>query len=210
MAARWSVVLAAAVLGGCEPQPSLTNEDRIVRATLRVLVSDGKPVCVEDRTRGAPLAVYKAMIDAPPESRRPLGWRQPGPLRPPATLSDEQIYRDQIEGQPATLEEPGADRARLPFQDQTRFDAAARRLAFADPASPNRVDADWVPGVTTRWWLANSLWSRCESPYTLSNPVWAGRMGFVTVSANHWATTYALAPDARDWRVIAQWSVWLY
>jgi hypothetical protein len=211
MAKASRTLIAALVLAtsGCA-SPDLSVEDRIVRAALRTMVSDGKEVCVENRTRGAPLAVFRAMLEAPNPSRRPLAWHQAGALRPPPGLSNADLYRDQIEGQQTYLTEPGAGAARLSFDAQRSLEAAARKLAYAQPSPSNRVEGSWVPGVRSRWWLFNRLWQRCVPSYTISDPVWYDKTAFVTVSADHWATTYAAQPSGGDWHVVAQWSNWLY
>ncbi len=150
------------------------------------------------------------MDGAPPASRRPLAWRTAQSLRPPAGLSDNELYRDQIEDQRAYLREPDVGPDKLSQDEQHSLDLAARRLSLALPAASTPVHSEWAPNTVARWWLINKFTSSCVPNFTLSNPVWDGAVGFVTVSADHWATTYVVQPRGEDWVATAQWSVWLY
>ncbi len=204
-----ALFMAALSSTACSQRP-LDTQEKIVRATLRVLASDGQDVCVDRRTRGAPLAVFRAMDGAPPASRRPLAWRAPQPLRPPAGLSGKELFRDQIQDQRTYLRQPDVGPEALSYNEQRSLDLAARRLSLALPAPSTVVESGSVPGTTTRWWLFNKFAPGCVPNFTLSNPVWDAGVGFVTASADHWATTYAIQPRGNDWVATAQWSVWLY
>lgn len=206
--------LWVAVLFGsaCSRVPDAPVDDgqKIVRATLQILASDGKALCVDRQTSGRPLAIYAAMRVAPSPSRRPLKWHVPQPLVPPGKLSNAQLYRDSLGSETAHLQDPGTAGATLSGIEQGKLDASATALA-ARPAMPAvTVSSRWVPGVEARWWLLNRVSRSCSPIYTLSDPVWSDSLGYVTVLTEHWGTTYAFSRTSVGWKPVGQWTNWLY
>lgn len=212
-----AMLVGALALGGCGAgATALDDNEQIVRATLGVLTADGKPICVDERTRGQPLAVFRTMSEAPRASRTPLGWHPPGPLRSPAEPRAGGIWRQEMRrGRPdhaqVRLGEPGnRDATDLPPLEQMRLNGRALALSSATSETVT-IGSNWnVPGVTARWAPRNWIARDCDPRYVLTNPIHAGTIGFVTVTAGHWGTTYALEKTAGRWRPAAQWSTWLY
>jgi hypothetical protein len=190
----------------------LNDDEKIVRAVLATLVSDGKPVCVDGRTSGRALVVYREYLVAPRPSREELAWHVPGPLRPPPMPTESQIDTAVAQNKDVRLPEPGDRHDKLPAVTQADLDGAAHALSLPPVADRKvSIEASWAPkGVVARWWPINRLKSDCEPLYMLSNPARARNIAFVTVQAEHWGTTYALRPQNGDWATVAQWSNWIY
>lgn len=210
-----AVLLACAALSvaGCAAQGGepLDDGSQVVGAVMATLASDGKPICADKQTRGQPLAIYRTMTYAPPAARRPLAWHAPGPLRPPRPLSRRDLYEDQIGGRRVYLREPGSGMVALPAEDQRRFDSAARAMSVSDFEPPKDVAHAYDgPGLTARWWLFNRFRRDCSPTYTLTSPVIRDDIAFMSVTAGHWGTTYAVVKQGNEWRTAAQWSNWLY
>lgn len=210
--ARFPLVVTLLFSAACSSAPDSPVDEgqKIVQAALKVLASDGKGVCVDGRTTGRPLAIYAAMRAAPSPSRRPLAWHVPGQLRPLGTLSNMQLYRDSLGSESAHLQDPQQAEAALPVVDQRRLDDAATKLALSNAAPGIAISPRWATGVKARWWPMNRLSRSCLPTYRLSNPVWSGSIGYVTVMTEHWGTTYAFERNQAGWEPVGQWTNWLY
>lgn len=209
--ARHMLAALALVLPGCDATP-IDDDGRIVRATLALLANgrtgDG-PLCVDDRTRGEPLAIYRTMRAQAAKGDR--HWRHPAPLRALGPVSQRALFEDAIDRNRLRIAEPRSTAAALPATEQRRLDAAATSLALVSKSDAVTIgDAEAVPGVSARWWLLNRFRAGCERRYLLSRVVRSGDTGFVTVTADHWGTTYAVERSGGTWRVTAQWNSWLY
>ncbi|WP_375420722.1 hypothetical protein [uncultured Sphingomonas sp.] len=206
-------MLAALVLllPGCTAAP-IDDDGRIVRATLTLLASGrtgAEPLCVDDRTRGEPLAIYRTMRAQTAEGDR--HWRHPAPLRAPGGVSGRALFEDAVGSNRLRIAEPRSTAAALPAVDQRRLHAAATSLALVGESDAVTIgDAEAVPGASARWWLINRFRAGCDRRYLLSRIVRSASTAFVTVTADHWGTTYAVERVRGDWRVTAQWNSWLY
>jgi hypothetical protein len=213
----WRSAMIAATLAatGCAANgdTQLNDGEKIIRAAINTLIS-GQPtgtICVDSRTRGQPLAVFRTMTYAPVPSRAPLGWRAPGPLRAPTALSGRELYDDQIRNERVRLREPGQTAQLFPHEQQGILDTAAAALAVADHGESVAVrKASASDRIIARWWPINRMTASCSPNYVVSYPVWRDNIGFVTVTADHWGTTYAMQRRGADWRTVAQWNIWLY
>ena len=205
------MLAAIALLAGCSAAP-IDDDGRVVRATLALLASGratNEPLCVDDRSRGEPLAIFRTMRAETPEGDR--HWRHPAPLTPPDRVSGRELFEDATGRTRLRIAEPQSNAAALPAVDQRRLDAAATSLAsVGDSRAVTIGAAEAVPGVSAHWWLLNRLRAGCDRRYQLSRIVRSADLGFVTVTADHWGTTYAVERVGRDWRVTAQWNSWLY
>jgi len=210
LAALAALALVAAC-GRPAGQP-LNDDEKIVRAVLATLVSDGQPICADASTAGRALVIYREYLVAPRPSRDGLGWHPPEPLRPPPMPTEKQIDTAIAQNKDVLLPEPGDRRDKLPAVTQADLDSAAHALSLPPVADRTvKIDASWAPkGVTVRWWPLNRLRSDCKPLYMLTNPARARNIAFVTVQAEHWGTTYALRPNGNDWATVAQWSNWIY
>lgn len=203
----------AVMTAGCAAQSAQPLDDsaQVVGAVVTTLASDGQHICADSRTRGQPLAIYRTMTYAPPAARRPLAWHVPGPLRPPRPLSQRDLYEDQIQGRRVYLREPGTGMVALPAEAQRQLDTAARALSISDFEAPDDVGRAYTgPNLTARWWLINRFRRDCTPTYTLTRPVIRKNVAFVSVTAGHWGTTYAVVRRDGAWKTAAQWSNWLY
>lgn len=206
-------LLAALVTGCSSSAPTLNDSEKIVRSVLAFLTSDGSRICVDQRTRENPLAVYREMALAPLPARQMLGWSAPRPLWPEAELKSAAFVRSEIAGEKISLAQPSFQAARFPGQQQMIFDGAAMRLVRGAAQDQNDVsiDSSWAPhGVSPRWWVANRFRSDCSPHYTISNVLRGREMAFVTVHSEHWGTLYAVVPQKGQWKIAAEWSRWLY
>ena len=206
------LLLMATACGRAPGQP-LDDDEKIVRAVLATLASDGKPVCADKGTSGRALTTFREFALAPRPSRDGLGWHAPGPFRVPQMPTQAEIDTAERQGREVRLPEPGDRRDdRLPAVRQSGLDGAA--LALSMPAVADRaisVDASWAPPhVIARWWPINRMKGDCTPVYMLSNPARTRGLAFVSVRADHWGTIYALEPQGGDWVTTAQWSAWLY
>lgn len=200
------------LLSGCAPA-TLDDDGRIVRATLGVLAAaraaGSPPLCVDNRTRGEPLAIFRTMRAATTE--HDLRWREPAAFQARPRISGRALFEDAIGRNRLRIDEPQSVGAILPANDQRRLDTAATTMAIlGDSGSATFGKAAASPGTRPRWWLANRVGPGCDRVYVLSRIVHDARIGFVTVTADHWGTTYAVERWGDDWRVAAQWDSWLY
>lgn len=208
-----SAMLLTAVTGCAPDKRALTDDERIVRAVLTLLAQDQRPVCVDDSTQGQALAVFREMQAAPRPARLELRWHGPLPLRPDIRVTTRALRDAEFRDQPLTIQEPGARKDALPGLDQLRFNGAAVRFGSQIGRAENAVDIrqTWVPaGVAARWWPINRIRRDCWPLFEISDPVRDRNVAFVTVRAEHWGTLYALQKTDRDWRIVAEWSRWLY
>lgn len=209
-----AVLAAIAVtVSGCgsNPRPPQDDAQKLVRATLRVLTPDQQPICVDNRTNGKPLAIFATMAIAPPPSRRPLAWHAVTALRSDAALTTKQIYQDTISNRPSHIRDPSNTTPTLGFLDQQRLNSAATVLSHT--GQTKTVDfpgAFGLPRVEARWWPLIRFSQKCQYKYVVSDPVWSDTMGFVTVTIEHWGTTYAFQRRGDDWVAAGQWSNWLF
>lgn len=188
----------------------LSDDEKLVRATLQVLSADGSQICVDASTTGRPLSVYRIMASNPPAGVKPV-WFVPASLKPPQALSDAELYRGAQADGTAHIDQPGNMTAVLPSRAQAQLDRAAWILSERDPNPTVTISPSWgLVGVKPRWWLRNRLSRHCAPNYQISDPVTANNIGYVTVTAEHWGTTYAFTRSGSDWVARAQWSNWLY
>ncbi|CAN5288492.1 hypothetical protein BH11PSE5_BH11PSE5_10780 [soil metagenome] len=205
-------IVVLACLASCSAPSATPQGDgaKLVFATLQLLTADGSQICVDSGTTGQPLSVYRTMASNPPGGIKPI-WFVPATLKPPPELSNADLYRGaQAEG-PAHIDQPGNATAVLPSKAQAELDRAAWILSQRDPDPSVTIPGTWgLNGVQSRWWLRNRVSRRCAPNYKLSNPVTVNNIGFISVTAGHWGTTYAFTRKDKDWVVRAQWSNWLY
>lgn len=200
-------------LASCSAPTAPANSDtsEVLHELSATLTADNKAICIDGSTRGDSLAVFRAMLSAPPASRQPLTWHQPQPLRPPASPSGWRIFRDEIRDDRNPLPHPQQMAAPLPFLLQRQLDFAASRLSLLQEPEEFSI-GQWAgaPLARPRWWIANRLSPSCSPVFTVMNPVVAKNLAFVSVKAGHWGTTYAFAKQDAKWRAIGQWTNWLY
>ena len=208
------LVAGCLALGGCAAaQRPLEDRELIARAVLALLASTGQAVCIDDRTNGEPLAVFREMSKAPRPARSELRWHTPLPLRPEAEVTLQDLKRAELDHQSFAINEPGPRRDALPGLDQMRLDGSAQRLSQPVGTVNERVSirGSWTPrGVKARWWPLNRVRRDCRPLFEISDPVRDRERAFVTVRSEHWGTVYALERRGTDWSVIAEWSRWLY
>ena len=208
-----TVLAIAAVASGCSADNGApaSEAEKLVRATLQTLATDHRPICVENRTNGKPLAIFATMTATPAPAQRVVGWHAIAPLGSGPTMSNTQIYRDTFDRHVSRLAEPGNPARPLGLLAQQKLNAAARSLALTgEPVEVYLGNGLGVAGVDARWWPLLRLSSKCPIAFTLSNPVLAKDIGYITVQSGHWGTTYALQPRDGTWVPVAQWSNWLY
>ncbi len=203
--------IAGALLAGCTPAP-VAGDAGIVRAVLALLQSGRAPtapgLCVDARPRGTALAIFRTMRMTTEPDERP--WRSPAPLGAAPRVQGRQLFDDAVGRDRLRIREPETSAPALPRDMQVRLDAAARTLSLADRSTDYAMNDDLAPpGMAVRWWLLNRFLG-CERTFVLSRIARDDAIGFVTVTADHWGTTYAVERRGQDWRVIAQWDKWLY
>ncbi|MBJ6120481.1 hypothetical protein JAO74_01615 [Sphingomonas sp. BT553] len=209
---RIGTAMLPVALAACTVGPG--NDDAaIVRATLALLQSGRAPtapgLCVDSRPRGAALAIFRTMRMTTEPDERP--WRLPAPLGTPPRVVGRQLFDDATGRDRLRIREPDAETAELPRETQARFDAAARALSLADRSESFAMNDDIAPaGMAVRWWLMNRIMRGCERTFVLSRIARNDRIGFITVTADHWGTTYAVERATDGWRVTGQWDKWLY
>lgn len=204
MAGLLAVSLA---LGGCAAGAA-SDATQVVGAVAQLQAADGRRICLDRTTRGEPLAIFRTMLPAPNPARRPLGWRTPGPLMPSASITNRQLVADEFRDQHVVLPEHGQTAPELAFEAQWQLNGLARRMA--NVAGDKDVAIPDGAKVQPRWWIRNRLDPGCDMPYTISNPVLAQNIAFVSVTAGHQGTIYAVQRDKGVWKPIAKWSNWLY
>ena len=211
-----ALVLAAggtAALAGCgESSKAPTDATaQVMQSLVSLLTADGKAACIDSRTRGEPLAIFRTMMAAPDAARRPLSWFAPQPLRPTGMPSRRQMFDDQINAERFVLTTPQQSSRPLPVLLQGQLDAAARQLSlYGDQDRVSIAAPQAAPHATVRWWIRNRFDRGCTPVYTASNPVVANNIAFVSVTAGHWGTTYAFRKHASAWSPVGQWTNWMY
>lgn len=207
---RAPLALAIAALGGCASAPA-DDAERINALLLQVLTSRGERICVDSKTYGEPLAVFRAMLPAPDPARRPLGWHPPGPLREGPSLTGRQLAAQELRGERIVLPERAQTKDQLPAVEQVQLNGAAREASLMAPQTGVGLRASpAAPRATVRWWPLNRLDRSCGPVHTVSKPVVFRDLAFVSVTAGHQGTTYAFREVGPAWRPIAKWSTWLY
>lgn len=212
-AASLAIVLPSVLFGCSSPQRSLEDREKIVRAVLTLLTSTGKAVCIDDQTDGEALAVFREMMIAPRAARWDLRWHTPLPLRPDARNTTKDLKASEFDQKELEIREPGVREDALPGMDQLRLDGIAQRLStpIGEVEESIAIRRSWVPAnVSARWWPLNRLRKDCWPLFELSDSVRDRQTAFVTVRAEHWGTLYALEQTSSEWRVVAEWSRWLY
>jgi len=213
-AALLLICLSACGRRGPEPKPTatLSTEEKIVRATLTLLASDDKTVCVEPETFGSPLSMWRIATQGKLQESYDLAWSPPKPFRPPTQPTLRDLRSSVQAGKHANLAEPQMRHDLLPVSMQASLQGQASALAPPDVATHRvTISPSWVPaGVVLRWWPEGSKQSGCDAQYVLSGIKWNGHVAFIGVRVEHWGTVFALAPHGDDWRPIAQWGTWLY
>lgn len=197
-------------LSGCGTAP-VGDDAAIVRATLALMAtgrSADRPLCVDNRPRTQPLAIFRTMrINSEPDEHP---WREPEPLRAEPKVSGRDLFEDATGRDRLRIREPDDAAEPLPREEQARLDARARALSVDDQSTGYVLSQDMAPpGLAVRWWLLNRL-RGCERTMVLSRVVHGADTGFITVTLDHWGTTYAVERAGTDWRVTAQWDSWLY
>ncbi|MFS0773307.1 hypothetical protein [Sphingomonas sp. 1P08PE] len=199
-------------LAACSTAP-VGDDAAIVRATLALLVLERSPgapaLCVDSRPRGEPLAIYRTMrINSEPDERE---WRTPVPLRGEPKVGGRQLFDDATDREKLRIPEPDDEAEALPRDEQARLEAAARALSQDGQSTGFNLDGSLAPaGMKVRWWLMNRVAGGCDRTVVLSRLVHDARTGFITVTLDHWGTTYALQRAGAGWQVVAQWDSWLY
>ncbi|MEG3174722.1 hypothetical protein U1872_00655 [Sphingomonas sp. RB3P16] len=182
-----------------------------MQSLLVLLTADGKPVCIDGRTRGKPLAIFRTMMVAPDPARGRLEWFAPQPLRPEGMLSAQQLFDDQIRADHIVLNKPQQAARTLSNALQGQLNSAAAQLSLdQDETRVTISETAAAPLAKSRWWIRNRVDTACSPIYTASNPVVAKNVAFVSVTAGHWGTTYAFHKQAAGWSPVAQWTNWLY
>lgn len=203
----------AGAVSGCNaaPRPMLPSE-QIVQAVLKHLTTGGD-VCIDDRTHGDALLVFREMTGAPKPSRDELHWSSPEPLRPNQRVATDAIKEAELENKQLHLAEPDIRTAKLDALSQRQLTGAARVLSrgIGVERESVRIRDSWTPiGVAARWWPINRVRMDCWPRYEISDPARLKGTAFVSVKAGHWGTLYALQRRNQEWQVIAEWSRWLY
>lgn len=207
-----SGLLALTGCGAAEKRP-LNDSEQMVQSVLGLLASDGKGVCTDDRTEGQALAIFREMTFAPRPSREELRWHAPLPLRPPVNVTGSQLRESELEREQLTIREPDVRKDALPSVDQMRLTGAARYQGKGVGVVEESVAirTSWAPqGVASRWWPLNRVRRDCWPLFLISDPIRTRDTGFITVRTEHWGTLYALQKTGTQWRVVAEWSRWLY
>lgn len=208
-------LLVALALAGCGKVPAvdkLDTDQQIVREVLKVLASDGKPVCVSRWTFGSPLSQFRVAKRGQLQRYYVLDWGTPGAWRPPR-MPTQQELRDAVrQGRNAHIPEPSPYIEELSQKKRTILDGLA--FAIAPPAVTLHtafMRQGWMPkGVTARWWMGRDDKLGCDANYVLSGIKRTDHAAFVAVRVHHWGTLYGLVGGDRNWHVVGQWGPWLY
>lgn len=207
-------LLPALCLGAaaCSPpaQAPLNDEEKLVLATIRMLSGRGEPVCVDATTVGRPLSVFRTITSNPPPGATPPAWYLPERFSPPPALTQAELYRGAQTDGAVHIDQPTNGTRVVAGPAQVMLDHAAWLLSSQEADRPVTIAPSWLPGIKARWWLRNRISRHCSPTYHISNPVRARDIGFVTVTGDHWGTTYAFKRDGTGWVARAQWSNWLY
>lgn len=211
--AKLSVALAVGLaLAGCGASESLprTDGEKLVQATLGMLSGNGAPLCVDARTVGRPLAVFRSITLNPPRGSRPPDWYVPDLLKPPPPVPSGVLVRSARGDGTVQIDQPTNATAPLPPRVQARLNRAANSLSLQAADQTVTILPSWKSGIKARWWLRNRISRHCSPNYQISNPVTAANIGYVSVKGEHWGTTYAFARRESGWVATAQWRNWLY
>ncbi len=206
------VVCAALLLSACGAAPADDDSSRIVASVLKQLTAaTPQAICVDGRTEGEPLAIFRTMIVAPDPSRRALVWRAPGSLLPNRVVADKALGEGNLSDSRTRIPLADPATAALPMVDQVRLNEVAREamIAVAAPQGPIS-DSMEAPLARVRWWPLNRIGGGCREIYVVSRPVIIRGMAFVSVTAGHQGTTYALENRQQSWVPVAQWANWIY
>lgn len=209
---RRLVLLAlTGALAGCGAPEPQDDARRISDSLLRLLTSDGRRICVDGRTYGEPLAIFRTMLPAPDPAKRPLGWFPPRPLETGVSLKAGQLADVELGGEQVVLPEREQPRDRLPVVQQVQLNSLAADGALMEPHTSARLTpSPAAPRARVRWWPLNRFDGKCGPVYTFSKPLVFRGSAFVTVTAGHRGSTYAFGRRGGDWTPIAKWSTWLY
>lgn len=208
LAAMSCLVLAACTGSGAAPR---TDSEKVVYETLKLLTGPGQAICVDAATAGRPLDIFRTMTTNPPSGLKLPVWYAPAGLKPTSALSIKQLYRTTQTQAAVHIDQPANATAELSPALQSQLDRNARIMASYRAEKTVMISPDWpVGGLKARWWLRNRVSFHCTPNYRISDPVVVRNTAFVTVTADHWGTTYALARQGAGWAVRAQWSNWLY
>ncbi|MDB5581812.1 MAG: hypothetical protein JWR80_6988 [Bradyrhizobium sp.] len=186
------------------------DEEKLVQAALGMLNGKGEPVCVDATTVGGPLSVFRSIASNPPPGAAPPAWFLPTGFSPTAALSAADLYRGARADGAVHIDQPTNGTSVVSMPAQAMLDRAAWLLSAQDADRRITIAPSWQPGIKARWWLRNRVSRHCSPNYQISNPVRARDIGFVTVTADHWATTYAFKRSGSGWAARAQWSNWIY
>lgn len=182
-----------------------------MQSLVSLLTADGAAACIDSRTRGEPLAIFRSMMAAPEPSRRLLSWFAPQPLRPTGMPAEHNALDDQIGSGRGVVATPQQSSRPLSNLLQGQLDAAARQLSlYRDEDRISVPESRSAPRATVRWWVRNRLDRACTPAYTASNPVVAGNLAFVSVTVGHQGTTYAFRKHLSAWSPVGQWTNWIY
>ena len=209
LAALSSFMVSLSACSGADHLPK-NSDEKLIQATLAMLDGKGEPLCVDEKTVGHPLAVFKSIASNPSAAAAPPTWFAPARFSPPAKLSSADLYRDELGDGAVHLDQPANTGSEVGASDRATLDRAAFSLSKDKADRSVTISQSWQKGMKARWWLRNRVSNHCSPNYHLSNPVHANDLGFVTVTANHWGTTYAFKRNGADWVATAQWSNWLY
>jgi hypothetical protein len=217
MRKRLLLPLSAALLAlaGCGRGPKvdqLDTDQQIVREVLKVLASDGKPVCVTRWTFGSPLSQFRVAKRGQLQRYYVLDWQKPGPWRPPTMPTQKELREAAKAGRDANIPEPSAYIDVLPQWKRKILDGLA--FVIAPPETPLYwviMHQGWMPkGVTARLWMGRDDKLGCYENYALSGIKRTEHAAFIAVRVHHWGTVYALTGGKDRWHVVGQWGPWLY
>lgn len=207
-----SPLVSMAALAACSvnDRAPMDDDEKLIQATIAMLDGKDEPVCIDEKTVGRPLSVFHTITSNLPPGARAPGWFLPARFSPPDPLSNDEVYRGaQIEGS-VLIDQPTNNVEPVSRAEQAKLHRAATLLSREPADHTILISESWQPGIKVRWWLRNRLSSRCTPNYHISNAINARDIGFVSVTADHWGTTYAFRRTDKGWVVAAQWSNWLY
>lgn len=202
-------MLSLAGCTGTDKSP-VDSDEKLIQAALTMLDGQGEPLCVDAKTVGHPLSVFRASASNASRTVAPRTWFAPARFSPPRGLSTTDIYRGGQADDTVHLDQPTNTGPELGERDRLMLDRAASSLSMNEANRSITIWPSWQAGMKARWWLRNRVSRHCTPNYHLSNPVRSNDIGFVTITANHWGTTYAFKRKGADWVVTAQLSNWLY
>jgi hypothetical protein len=206
------VVIACAMTVGCASNGDSSDDARgAAAAVIAAMTSGGRDrICIDNRTRGEPLAIFRSMTVAPDPARRPLTWQAPNRFGAAQDLSAAQLIDAEFAGNVPVLAEPPLRDAALGIEDQLQINALARQLATRTTSSVSLGGLTVPANASVRWWPFNRLSRSCDKTYRLTDPVVIRDVAFVSVTSGHWGTTFAVRRTGGQWQPWAQWSDWLY